>query len=80
MEMKLAKLTSKGQLTIPVAIRKKLHLEEGDQVIFLMDGDGVRLANASVWLTEQNVAGKGNMENSEVKGQEETPAKGRRRS
>jgi hypothetical protein len=63
-----------------VAIRKKLRLEEGGKVVFLLDGDGVRIANASVWLTEQNVAGKGNMENSEVKGQEQTPAKGRRRS
>lgn len=29
MEMELAKVTSKGQVTIPVSIRKKLHLEAG---------------------------------------------------
>lgn len=48
MEMELAKLTSKGQLTVPVAIRKKLGLKEGDKVVFLSDDDGIRIVNASV--------------------------------
>lgn len=30
--MELAKLTSKGQITIPLAIRKQLQLEAGDKV------------------------------------------------
>ena len=53
MEMELAKLTSKGQLTVPVAVRKKLNLKEGDKVIFLSDDDGIRIVNASVLALER---------------------------
>ena len=53
MEMELAKLTSKGQLTVPVAIRKKLKLKEGDKVVFLSDDDGIRIVNASVMALER---------------------------
>ena len=31
--MELAKITSKGQITIPIAIRKILNLKDGDKVI-----------------------------------------------
>jgi len=31
----MAKVSSKGQVTIPVEIRKKLGLKAGDKVIFL---------------------------------------------
>ncbi|MDR2711868.1 MAG: AbrB/MazE/SpoVT family DNA-binding domain-containing protein [Clostridiales bacterium] len=53
MEMELAKLTSKGQLTVPGAIRKKLSLKEGDKVVFLSDDDGTRIVNASVLALER---------------------------
>ena len=53
MEMELAKLTSKGQLTVPVAIRKKLRLKEGDKVVFLSDADGIRIVNASILALER---------------------------
>ena len=53
MEMELAKLTSKGQLTVPVAIRKKLSLKEGDKVVFLADDDGIRIVNASILALEK---------------------------
>lgn len=53
MEMELAKLTSKGQITVPVAIRKKLSLKEGDKVVFLSDDDGIRIVNASVMALEK---------------------------
>ena len=33
--MELAKLTTKGQITIPVEIRRKLHVDAGDKVVFL---------------------------------------------
>ena len=52
MEMELAKLTSKGQLTVPVAIRKKLALKEGDKVVFLSDDEGIRIVNASTLALE----------------------------
>ncbi|NCC62263.1 MAG: AbrB/MazE/SpoVT family DNA-binding domain-containing protein, partial [Verrucomicrobiae bacterium] len=32
--MELAKITSKGQITIPVDIRRKLGVKEGDKVLF----------------------------------------------
>jgi AbrB family looped-hinge helix DNA binding protein len=53
MEMELAKLTSKGQLTVPMAIRKKLRLKEGDKVVFLADDDGVRIVNSSLLALEK---------------------------
>jgi AbrB family looped-hinge helix DNA binding protein len=53
MEMELAKLTSKGQITVPVAIRKKLRLKEGDKVAFLSGDDGILIANASIMALER---------------------------
>ena len=32
--MELAKMTSKGQLTVPASIRKKLGIGTGDQLLF----------------------------------------------
>jgi len=46
--MELARITSKGQITIPVGIRKKLNLREGDKVIFIEDGDKIIFANSSM--------------------------------
>ena len=37
--MVTATLTSKGQLTIPKAVRDKLHLHTGDRVAFLVRDD-----------------------------------------
>ena len=34
-----ARLTSKGQLTVPKAVREALGLAEGDQVIFRVEGE-----------------------------------------
>ena len=37
-------LTRKGQVTVPVEIRRALGLQEGDKVLFTMEGREVRLA------------------------------------
>jgi AbrB family looped-hinge helix DNA binding protein len=37
--MELAKITAKGQITLPIQIRKKLNLKDGDKVLF-MEKDG----------------------------------------
>lgn len=39
-----ARLTSKGQITIPKAVRDALGLEDGDQVVFRVEGDRAVLA------------------------------------
>ena len=43
--MELAKITSKGQITIPVQIRKMLNLKDGDKVVFMTDGGKVIMEN-----------------------------------
>lgn len=45
--MELAKVTSKGQVTIPAAIRKFLGIQEGDKLLFIEEGEKVVLMNAS---------------------------------
>lgn len=45
--MELAKVTSKGQVTIPVAIRKLLGIREGDKILFVENGEKVVMMNAS---------------------------------
>ncbi len=37
--MQKAKVTFKGQVTIPREVRKALAIEEGDSVIFMVEGD-----------------------------------------
>ena len=46
--VELAKITSKGQITIPVSIRKLLGVKDGDKVLFLQEGNRVVMMNASV--------------------------------
>lgn len=38
-----AKITSKGQITLPAALRRRLGLHTGDEVAFAVDADGARL-------------------------------------
>ena len=46
--MELAKVTSKGQITIPADIRKRLRLKPGDKVLFLEDEGRVMIENSSL--------------------------------
>lgn len=46
--IELARVTSKGQITIPRDIRKKLKLKTGDKVIFIEEDGRVIFANSSV--------------------------------
>ncbi len=41
------RLTSKGQVTIPVEIRHELGLMPGSEVDFAVDGDAVRITKAT---------------------------------
>ena len=51
--MELAKVTSSGQITIPVQIRRKLGIKEGDKVMFLEDGNRVVMVNSSLLALEK---------------------------
>jgi antitoxin PrlF len=41
-----ARLSSKGRMTIPRAVRQALSLEEGDRLIFRVEGDRAIVARA----------------------------------
>lgn len=51
--MELAKVTSKGQITIPKQIREKLELKEGSKVIFLQRGNEIILKNSAMLALEE---------------------------
>lgn len=57
--MKVAKITSKGQITIPAAIRKAAQLKESDMLAFEIKGDHlvVRKITASVDVYLDGVSG-----------------------
>jgi len=43
--MEVAKVTSKGQITIPISIRRRLGINEGDKLLFINRPDGVMMVN-----------------------------------
>lgn len=43
----IAKVTSRGQITIPVDIRQKRNLKDGDKVAFIENGEEIIFANAA---------------------------------
>jgi AbrB family looped-hinge helix DNA binding protein len=54
MDLELTKMTAKGQITLPVAIRKRLGLKPGDKVGFIMDGGGeIRVVNVSTLTVDR---------------------------
>ncbi len=46
--MELVKVTEKGQVTIPIEIRKKLGIKEGSKVLFLEEAGRIYLENSSM--------------------------------
>jgi len=46
--MEIAKITSKGQVTIPINIRRKLGVKEGDKILFVEEAGKVYILNASM--------------------------------
>jgi len=73
--MEIARVSSKGQITIPVEIRKKLNLKEGDKVLFVEEGDKIILLNAGyVAIKEIQEKMKGEAEKSGLKTEEDVAA------
>ena len=50
--MEMAKVTSKGQITIPISIRKRLDIKEGDKILFLDRAEGVIMLNPDMLQKE----------------------------
>ena len=45
--MELAKITTRGQICLPIEIRRKLKVKEGDKVIFLEENGRIIVENAA---------------------------------
>lgn len=65
-----AKVTSKGQITIPADIRKSLHIEEGDYLVFEAPSEyGIQFKvqkTESLTSLQGALKAKGNMIHSEI--------------
>ena len=51
--MELAKVTSKGQITIPKSIRELLNIKEGSKIIFFEKENEVIIKNAAMIALEK---------------------------
>ena len=61
--MELAKITSKGQITLPITIRKVLNLKDGDKVAFIeKDGNYILINPVTLAIDEVRKAFKGEAE------------------
>lgn len=70
--MELSRISSKGQVTIPIDIRKKLKLKEGDKVLFLEEEGKIFIANASlVALNKIQTAMEGEAEKAGLKNEQD---------
>ncbi len=69
--MELAKITSKGQITIPVDIRRKLGVKEGDKVLFVEEAGRIYILNSSMEaLREAQAAFSGEAERAGLKSED----------
>ena len=70
--MELAKITSKGQITIPIAIRKILNLKDGDKVAFIEKNGQYIFANpVSLAVDNARMAFKGEAKRLNLKNEED---------
>ena len=51
--MELAKVTTKGQITIPKSIRDMLNLKEGSKIIFIQRGKDIIIQNSAMLALEK---------------------------
>ena len=73
--MELAKITSKGQITIPVDIRRKLGVKEGDKVLFVEEAGRIYILHSSMEaLREAQASFSGEAERAELKSEDDVVA------
>ena len=66
--MELAKITSKGQITLPISIRRILHLKDGDKVAFIeKNGQYVLVNPVSLAVDNARMAFEGEAERLNLK-------------
>jgi antitoxin PrlF len=46
--MEVARVTTKGQVTIPIAIRKLMNIKEGDKIVFFEENGRIFVENAAL--------------------------------
>lgn len=64
--MNLAKVSINGQITVPVEIRRKLNIKDGDKIIFLEKPNGeIVIHNSSVMAFRQAQGKLGDIQLSE---------------
>jgi antitoxin PrlF len=64
--MNLAKVSPNGQITVPIEVRRKLKIKEGDKIIFLERADGeIILQNSALFALRQVQKGLNGLETSE---------------
>ncbi len=51
--MELAKVTTKGQVTIPKPIREMLGLKEGSKILFIQKGKDIIIQNSAMLALEK---------------------------
>ena len=70
--MELAKITSKGQITLPIDIRRKLGVKEGDKVLFVEESGRIYILNSSMEaLKEAQTAFTGEAERAGLKNEDD---------
>jgi AbrB family looped-hinge helix DNA binding protein len=73
--MELAKITLRGQITIPVGIRKKLGVKDGDKVIFIEENGRIVMENSvRVALKDVQDAFRGEAERNGLKDEQDVVA------
>ena len=73
--MEISRVSSKGQVTIPIDIRKRLNLKEGDKVVFYEENGRVFIADASlVALKRMEKVMEGKAEKASIKNEEDVVA------
>lgn len=63
--MNLARVSSNGQITVPVEIRRKLSIKEGDKIMFFEKNGEIVLKNSSLLAIREAQAALANIDVSE---------------